>query len=343
MGNPKWMIPKTAGLSKGALSDSRPGEKVMYNANAGPAPAQIAAAPLPGYVLDNVRQLSAEMLDIAGVHSTSLGKRAIGIESGAAIEDLSARDMTQLHVTQSQIEDGVRDLAKTILVLMQAHYTEPKMMKILDEAGRVAFNEIQATNLVSDPEIHIEAGSMFRDEKQDKEQRIMEMMKLGLLDRETALQELHFRTGNAFLTKKMQAISHAHDMLNAVLQNAAIEILPTDDLEAFEQVFKEFMQTDEYYSLDPERQDYVRDVLVSVATFGKENEEQQRALLERTVFPRVEPEASSAKQHMLSLGSPVAQAQAQNAHGDMAQRRALFDGEPNPEQGIGRTRMGGGG
>ena len=343
MGNPKWMVPKTAGLSKTALSDSRPGEKVYYNANAGPAPAQVAMAPLPGYMLDNVRQLSAEMYDVSGVHSTSLGKRAIGIESGAAIDALSSKDLTQLQNTQNAIERAFRNMGKVILVMMKHYYDEPRMMKMMDETGKIAFHNLASTDIVGNPEIHIEAGSLFRDEKKDRDQRTLEYLQLGLITPQTAMQELQFKTGGAFVTQKMQAVSHARDMLHAVLHGHQIEIMPTDDLDAFTQVFSEFMQTKQYYDLDKDIQDYIRDVLVSVVTFGRPDGESQKALLEQTVFPRVEPDPQQLMRQTASLSSPAAQQQHIDQFQNMQQRRSQADGEPNPEQGIGRTRMGGGG
>jgi hypothetical protein len=59
--NPKWMIPKTAGLASGALG-SKAGEKVFYNAAGGPAPHPVSMPSLPSYVLSNVQQLASEML-----------------------------------------------------------------------------------------------------------------------------------------------------------------------------------------------------------------------------------------------------------------------------------------
>ena len=343
MGNPKWLIPKTSGLSKNALSDSRPGEKVYYNANAGPAPVQVSAAPLPGYILDNVRQLSAEMLDIAGVHSTSLGKRAIGIESGAAIEALSSRDLQQLQITQTQIEEAFQEMARVVLLLMKKHYDEPRMMKIMDETGKIAFHNLAATDIVGTPEIHIEAGSLFRDEKKDRDQRTLELLQLGLITPEAAMEEIQFKTGGSWVTKKMQSISHARDMLHAVLQGHKIEVLPTDDLDAFKQVFSEFMQTKQYYELPQDIQDYIRDVLISIVTYGRQDEDAQRALLEETVFPRIEPDPRQATQQVAALSSAAAQQQQLQGFENLQQRRAMADGDPNPEQGLGRTRMGGGG
>jgi hypothetical protein len=343
MGNPKWLIPKSSGVAKDALRDSRPGEKVTYNANSGPPPTQVSAAPLPGYILDNIRQLSAEMLDVAGVHSTSLGKRAIGIESGAAIDSLTDRDSQQLQVTQGNVETAIREVAKCVLEMAKVYYDEDKMMRILDNTGKIVYKQLQNTDISEDPEIYIEAGTLFRDEKHDRDQRVLEMVKLGLMEKDEALRELDYRTGNARITKRMAGFSHAGDMLTAVREGRLIEVMPTDDLEAFAQVFGDFMQEAEYYELEPDTQEYIRDVLVAVATFGKEEEDFARAEMERTVFPRVEGDPKAMAEGAGMLGSPMAGAQMAEAAGVMAQRRSLMDGEPNPEQGIGRTRMGGGG
>mgnify|MGYP003136108581 FL=1 len=342
MGNPKWLVPKSSGVGKDALSDSRPGEKVMYNATAGPAPQQVTAGALPAYVLDNIRQLSAEMLDVAGVHSTSLGKRAIGIESGAAIESLASRDSQQLQVTQQNLEKAMIDVATCVLEMCKTYYNKPRMMRMMDEAGRVIHKTLRVTDLCEDPEVYLEAGTLFRDEKPDRDQRILEMVKLELLDKEEALKALDYRTGNDRVTKRMIGFSHAHDMLDAVIDGHAIEIMPSDDLEAFKEVFKGFMQTARYYSLPDERQNYIRDILVSVLTFGKEDEEHQRMQLERTVFPRLEPKPKEAISAMATMSSAMAAEQMGMQAGQMAQRRALVD-DANPEQGLGRTQMGGGG
>lgn len=341
MGNPKWLIPKTAGLSKNALSSSRPGEKVMYNANSGPAPQQIAAAPIPQYVVNNIKQLSSEMLDVAGIHSTSLGKRAIGIESGAAIEALSGKDMQQLQVTQDNIERTVRNSAEIILTLMKAFYKEKRMMRILDDTGGVVFKELQATDFEENADVFLEAGSLFRDERGDRDKRIMDLLQLQLIDKETAMDELHFKTGNAFITEKMRGLSHAKEMLEAVVRGYKIEIMPTDDLKSFGKVFSEYIQTDTYYGLEPEVQQYIRDILIAVSTFGKEDEIFTEQMMRRTVFPRTFKRPDAAVQGMAAAGSDITSRQIGDAHDSVADRQAMADGQPNPEQGIARNPMGG--
>ena len=45
-------------------------------------------------------------------------------------------------------------------------------------------------------------------------------MQLGLLDPKIAMDELSFRTGNAFVSEKVRGIAHAQDMLDAVIDGS---------------------------------------------------------------------------------------------------------------------------
>ena len=284
MGNPKWLVPKTAGVSAQSMT-SRPGEKIYYNP-AGGAPQQIAAAPMPAYVMDNIMRIQGEMGDVAGVHSVTLGKRAVGVSSGKAMEVLSSQDTSQLQITQQSIERGTQLMAKCVLELMKRYYTEPKMMGMLDMHGRVTFDAIQATNIVDTPEVFIEAGSLFKEESQDRDAKVVELLQLGLIDKDVALNELSFRTGNAFISERISGIAHARDMLDAVRAGLNIEIFLNDDLEAFKNIFNEFMHTIAFYELPQERQDYMRDILVSVSTAGAPEEIYEGAMVSNKVFPR---------------------------------------------------------
>jgi hypothetical protein len=343
--NPKWMIPKTAGLASGALG-SKAGEKVFYNAAGGPPPKPVSMPSLPGYVLSNVQQLASEMLDVAGVHATTLGKRAVGVHSGKAIESLSGKDMTQLQATQSNIEEAVEDMATVVLTLMKKYYTEPRMMKMLDNMGQVVFQQLQDTDLVETPEVFLEAGSLFRDEKQDRDQKVMDLLEMKLIDPATALKELSFHTGNSFVSKETQSIAHARELLAASIEGDFIEIFPTDDLKTFEKVFSDFIRTANYYELPDDRQDYIRDILVSIQTHGQPDMDARSEMLTKTVFPRLERAEEDAQKTVMSMDSPVAGAQVAAAADEFSalkMNRQLLDGAADPEQGLHRTLMGGGG
>ena len=303
MGNPKWLVPKTAGVANTAMT-SRPGEKIYYNP-AGGRPEQVAPAPIPEYVIHNMTRLQSEMGDVAGLHSVSLGKRSVGVTSGKAMETLASYDTSQLEGTQHYIEQAVASMAKTALMLMQKHYTEDKMIRMLDDTGRVAFNAIRDTSLSDDPEVFIEAGSLFRDEAQDRDAKVMEMLQLGLISPKSALDEMSFRTGNGFVSKKVRALAHARDMLEAAKRGGEIDLFKSDDLEAFQEVFSEYIQGAEFYTLDDETQNYIRGVLVAIEAAPLPDEMYAQMVSDQKVYPR--EVASQPPQGMPPLALPAPQ------------------------------------
>ena len=315
MGNPKWLIPKTAGVSSQSLT-SRPGEKIYYNP-AGGAPQQVAAAPLPGYMLDNISRIQSEMMDTVGIHSVTLGKRAVGVTSGKAMTTLSEKDTSQLQITQEGIERGVTALGRIVLELMKKHYTEDRMIRILDQYGQVTFKALKNTDIVDKPEIFLQAGSLFRDEAQDRDAKVMQLLEMGLIEKEDALQELSFRTGNQNVSERAQAIGHAQDMLDAVKMGGEIEIFTSDDLDTFKKVFAEFVRTKDFYELPPPTQEYLRDVLVSIATAQAPQEEHEAVMASKKVFPR-----TSAQSDPASVAKAIALPESQSAQQQVAQEQA---------------------
>ena len=306
MGNPKWLIPKTAGVSSTSIT-SRAGEKIYYNA-ASPRPEQVMPSPLPEYVTQNIMRIQSEMMDVGGVHSVTLGKRAVGITSGKGMETLTEQDTSQLQITQQYIERAVAKTAKCVLKLMQRHYQEPRMMAMFDQYGRAVYNAVQSTSLSDAPEVFLQAGSLFRDEAQDRDAKVMQLLEMGLIERDEALNELSFRTGNQRISEKIQSLSHARDMLAVIIGGGMIEIFANDDIDAFKQVFTEFMKTAEFYSMEPEKQNYIRDVLVSIATAGAPFDDYVTALNNAKIFPRQTAMSEGPGNVAVNIGSQTSPA-----------------------------------
>ena len=310
MGNPKWAIPKTSGINSSSMTN-RPGEKIYFNP-AGGAPQQIQPVPLPGYVLDSITRTQAEMHDVAGIHSVSLGKRAVGVASGRGMEVLSQRDTSQLQETQTNVERAIKSVAKVVLELMKVHYAEPKMARMLDQTGKVVYQAISSTGIVDDPEVFIEAGSAFKNDARDRDLRVMELFGAGLIDPETAMRELSFRTGNAFITEKIQGMAHAKKLLEATKRGYEIEIFQSDDISSMLKVFADFVHTDDFYELPEERQLYIRDIVVALSNPMANDAEFQQAEAMQKVFPRQPGPGSNMSQQMANIiaaGSPETQGQ----------------------------------
>lgn len=332
MSNPKWLIPKTAGVSADQIK-GRPGEKVYYNA-AGGVPQMVNAAPIPGYVLDNISRIQAEMQDVAGIHSTTLGRRAVGVTSGKAIEALASQDVSQLQVTQKNIEKAVKHLAERVLQLMKEHYPESKMMRMLDNTGKVIFKELRRTDLLEDPEIFVEAGSMFADEAEARDQRVMGMLQAQIITPQEARVALMRHTGLDFVTKETVERAHALEILAAIKSGDEVEIFASDNIPIFIEVFTEFMRTDEYYDLDTAVQDYMSDVLVAMSTAGAPAADYEKALLNFKVFPRTEPERDEAIDAVALQRSPAAAAQTGAQALDIATAVEQVDIVKNPRERV---------
>lgn len=284
MGNPPWLVPRTADVKKGMLFN-KPGGIVHFTPGGG-APAPAPPQHLPEHVVREPNVLREEMSDVAGAHGITLGRREPGVKSGVHARTLAEQDSSQLAVTRASIEDGLVEVFECVLMLMKEHYSESKTVRMLDNLGRAVWKSISRQDLVSDPEVHIDAPSLFVRDSLARDKQVLELAQLGLIPPEMALEEMSFRTGNSFITKKFQALSHAKDMLEAVLHGRRIQILPSDDLQAFEKVFSEFMQSDDYYEASPMIQDYISTIVVDVTMNGASDEEHALALGVKTIHPR---------------------------------------------------------
>ena len=339
MSNPKWLIPKTAGVAQSAIK-GKPGEKVYYN-SAGGKPEQVSGAALPAHVLANVQQLQNEMLDVAGLHSTSMGKRAVGINSAASINALSQNDSSQLQMTQQDVELAIKDVASSVLLYMREHYGEAKMMRMMDSTGKVVFKAIQGTDLVETPEIFLEAGSLFRDETNDRFQKVIQMLQLGVISKDDAMRELALKTSNKFLLDKIASMSHAQDMLKGVIAGKSIQIFPSDDTETFIEVFQDFMRTEEFYDLEPRIQDNIASYFEEfhAAQGGQAEDMMEREMNKQ---PSAQQMRNIAAQKQGKLSAPLSPSKPQDVFGAMPTQQGQAGGltsrrgpqrtQPTPEE-----------
>jgi hypothetical protein len=258
MANPKWMVPSEANVAANAIT-ANPGEKVYFD---GPLkPTQEAGAPLPSYVIDNLRTVPTEMQDVSGIHSATLGRKQSG-QSGKALELQVANDLSSIQVSQECIEDAFQGMAESILCYAKENITESVMIRQLGSMGRAVFREIKNIDIVDSPQVLIETGTLFQDSIADREGRTIAQFTAGLIDKDVALKELSFRTGNSYLLTRMQEVSHATAMLKMVTQgDAMLDLSPADDVGIFMEVFDEFVKTEEFYLLPEHRQQYIMDLL----------------------------------------------------------------------------------
>jgi len=268
MANPGWLIPKNCGV-RNDVDTSKPGWRMPYNPLHG-KPEQADLKPMPSYVFENLAMIGVEFQDVSNIHDSAAGKRPNGIEAGVALQMLVQQDVTVLEDAMENMELGMAAHMEDVLRYMKFFYDEPREIRLLSTAGGLVHRTLQATDLVENPQIAIEAGTMFRATAEDREKRALSLLQAQLINAREAKQAILFRAPGMSATKKMAGLFHAREMLEACKQITAespiidIEILPVDDLEAFEMVFHEFIETPEYYMTSPEAQETIRNVLLRV-------------------------------------------------------------------------------
>src|SRR5690606_27764919 len=180
----------------------------------------------------------------------------------------------------------VQRIARDALILAKKFMPEQQMVRMLDATGAVIFKELKRTDLVDAPEVFIEAGTLFQTDAEARERRVLDRLERGLITPEQAIDQLSFRQGGLDkVAEKVQALSHAGDMLQAVLRNHPIEIFASDDLVAFRRVFSEYTRTDEFYEQHPEIQNYIADIIAAIDTWGAGPEAYMQQRLMNKVWP----------------------------------------------------------
>lgn len=275
MGNPKWLINRQSRVDENACT-SREGEKIMYD---GVAPTTWVPPPLPAYMQQLPAMLQSYSHDVTGIHTTTSGKRAVGISSGRAIEALTANDLAQLQSTQDSIVEAVEGMSKTALVFIKTYYPESKVMRTFDQFGKTIFRAIKATDISDQPEVFIESDSLFTATVKDRDQKTLDLLRLGMIDAKTAKKMLSYHLDPMAPLEEVASMQHAQDVLGEVLDSgywlidpttgqpelnqatgqprSRVTIYPTDNLELFERVVKDFMQSQVFWDLDKEKADDV--------------------------------------------------------------------------------------
>lgn len=255
IGNPKILRPVEAGLEPGVFA-SDAGEIIDYNG--GHAPSFLGAPPLPDYLVTLPARLDADMSDAASQHAISMGKIS-GAKSGVAIDALTANDLSPLQLVQENIEEAVTDMAVCVLQLMKAHYSEKKLVRMLGDNGTFVHLELDSTDFVDDPQVFLEAGSLFRMEASDRDQKTLQMLAAKVISPEEAKRNLATHMVSGDMVDKMRAIRRAKDLLNAVVtfKRPVQDITPLDDLDALKEVFGEYAHSPDFYRMPVPVQDMV--------------------------------------------------------------------------------------
>lgn len=315
--NPVWVVPTDAGVSANDITNS-PGAVIRYNGHANPPVRQPAPA-VPPHLFDLQGRSLAEMQDLAGIHSASMGKRATGIVSNVAMEQLASRDSGQLYLVRSELEFAIVNVMKDALTLWRYYMPDEVAVAMMDERiGSMVNETVRNSDLLAYPQVLIEPGTMFQAVKRDRDERILELASGGFIDPQEAIREISLPMREMQALNKAAGLRHAKWLLDQCRAGKFVKILPEDDVESIAQVFKEFLNSPEYYKAYEKAQqmatvglgdpmevqlqmniaNYIRLVYVEVTTPLDQPPQVIQNRMQQSISPRNQPQALPVPQQM---------------------------------------------
>ena len=272
MSNPKILIHQGSGIAPDAFS-SRPGEKVFYR-NQKPEP--WTGSPLPQYAQQLPASAQSALADMTGIHAQALGKRTPGITTGRAMETLIQSDEVQFQHTKNWIKQAVERQGRAALVLMKAYYPEDKIVSQFDRFGPAIATELRAADLDDNPNVFIEADTLFTDDAQSRQERVMSLAQVGVIPQDKVLMMLQNNIDPMTPQKPISDYVDAKKALDLVVEQGfqvpdprklgpdgmpvmrkTVKFYPSDNLQVFADVVKQYIRSAEFDALDVDAQDAV--------------------------------------------------------------------------------------
>lgn len=166
---------------------SEPGQVILYTPGFDP-PKPIPLEPLPSYVLQEQDRMMLDWNDISGQHDVSKGQAPPGVTAATAISYLQERDESKLSPTFDSLEEGIEKIARMSLVYVHDYWDTERLIRVTGQNGSFDVMTFKGSDLGSNMDIKIEAGSSLPVSKAAKQALIMDLMKMNFISPEKGLE-----------------------------------------------------------------------------------------------------------------------------------------------------------
>lgn len=168
---------------------SEPGQVILYTPGFNP-PTPVPLQNLPAYVMNEIQQLQQDMDDISGQHEISRGQNPAQVTAATALSYLQEQDDTKLSGTIESLEAAIEKLGRHILSYASQYWSEPRLVRVMGRDGSFDAHVYKAADLGGNNDVRVEAGSALPTSKAAKQAFLMDLIKLGAIPIDNALQVL---------------------------------------------------------------------------------------------------------------------------------------------------------
>ncbi|MCC6382828.1 MAG: hypothetical protein IT304_09985 [Dehalococcoidia bacterium] len=182
------MIAPAGSLRQRPTNES--GAVIEYNAVNGERPEWRDMPAVPPYVFEHLADMQARLDRLFCTTLITRGEVPPNVEAGLAIDLLQETAVDQIAPVIDSIEVALARAGKLMLLFAQKHYTEPRLMKIRGEGGRVSVQKFMGADIDGDVDFHAEAGSGLPRTRAMRMARIQELVNMQVLRPDQALKYL---------------------------------------------------------------------------------------------------------------------------------------------------------
>jgi hypothetical protein len=168
---------------------SEPGLVIFYKPGYNP-PKPMPLQNLPSYVTEEVNRIYTDIADLSGQHEVSEGKTPPGVTAAVAISYLQEQDESLISSYFDSEEEGIQDIARQCLSYVKDYWDEPRTVQTVGMDRTFDVQTFLGSDLRSNTDIRVEAGSMLPKSRAAKQAFIMDLMNSGFIPPEKGLEIL---------------------------------------------------------------------------------------------------------------------------------------------------------
>lgn len=275
-----------------------PGSIVYYNPIVGMEPKWRPVPPIPSELFSLADRMQALMGTIA-----SENQIPSQIESGKGIQSVLERDRLAWQNFIVKLADWHSAIMRDCLVLVQRHYTEPRLIQFRGRTGWESIPDFLGMQIRSQTDVRVSPGSLEPRTRAAIEQRVMNYAQMGWVSPEAAMAAIDGGNAEKLIESYELDIARANLVISKIRSGAFLEeparpIFPgeeamdesgqplsevpgwmprsgVDNLSVHKAIFSDWFKTDEWDSMSPEGKE--ASLLYYSALIDGEAREAQRA------------------------------------------------------------------
>ncbi len=249
----KVMVSKGAGLEK--KWDDETGQLIFYNA--GHKPTYEAGPNPPSFIMLEIRRIKSAMEDIAASHDASMGRVPGGVKSGVGMEQLAEGDISQLGPVLMGIEQKLAFYAETVLDIVEAKYSEPRLLAITGDTLGAEVKTFKGENVTGNRRIKVSLGSSLPYTKEARQTYIMKMEERKYITPEKARELMEFGDVEG-LFHSLDETAQKEEIQMMLKGGYEIVVEEWDDHTIHIKIITDFMKSKQFMELDEKvRQQFI--------------------------------------------------------------------------------------